>query len=330
MISETLSYLMQFKIIPLGLKKIFHMPWASNEVLNTIVFYNAWIGEPTPFLEHSMYAVLLATISSILLYKFFTSKETNFLINLNLLFFTTISFNLFFIGGRLGYILYFFLILYLIYLSIKHNLVTKKYIFIVLSISFSIVALMYLNGGLFKKRVDLSIRVIKDIQHTKTYDINTSVGQRYEMTMAGIELIKKHPIFGVGTADQLSSLRDDPNNKNNIIQKRLDIHNQYLDILMQFGLIGFLIYLYYLYKIIKFKPLDDERSTIKNITMIAMIWTGFWGTFTYFLPVFFSAMIIISSANKKILNNNLKQTTLKEFYFYILLAILSYTYEQLQ
>ncbi len=329
MLSEILSYLMQFHIIPWGIIKEVHMPWAEDGVLNKIVFYRAWTNEPNPFLEHSLYSVLIATTASILLYRFLADKKIEISKYINLLFFTTVSFNLFFTGGRTGYILYFMLISYLIYFSIKTKLVTKKYIFTTISVPIIIAMTMYLNGGKFKERIDHSLNVIHKIKNN-TYDNKSSLGTRYELQKAGLQLIKENPFFGVGTADQLSELRNNPDNKNNPIQGLLDVHNQYIDILMQFGIIGFLVYLNFIYTVIKFKPIDKNRNTIKNITLIAMLWSGFTEVFTYFYPVFFTALFVATTGNKKILKNDIKSPTSKEVVIYITIAILSYAYEQLQ
>jgi O-antigen ligase len=188
---------------------------------------------------------------------------------------------------------------------------------------------MYINGGKFKQRIDHSFNVLNKINNN-TYDQRSSLGSRYRLQKAGVNLIKENPFFGVGTADQFSMLRNNPNNKNNPIQHLLDVHNQYIDILMQFGIVGFLIYFNLIYRTTKFKAITQERNTIKNLVMISMLWTGFWATFSYFLPVFFTALIIITTANKKILANEIKCMTSKELILYILVAIFCYNYEQLQ
>lgn len=185
---------------------------------------------------------------------------------------------------------------------------------------------MYDAGGLFKLRVDQTINALTTIttvnDFSKTADI--SFNEKYQKAQASIRLISEHFFFGVGTGDQLSELRSKPENIHNPIQWNRDVHDQYLDIFMQFGLIGFSFYLYLLYKIYKFQILDEEKNIVKTVVLIAMIFSGFLASFWYFLPVLFTTLIVITSANKNILTNEVKQADTMLIFKYSLLIVLSY------
>ena len=72
-----------------------------------------------------------------------------------------------------------------------------------------------------------------------------SLSQRIEYTKASIYLIKRHPIFGVGTGDIPNAYKQAYDDLNSPLdaQYRHKAHNQYLSITVGFGIIGLLIFL---------------------------------------------------------------------------------------
>ncbi len=328
MLSEGLSYLMQFNLIPHGYIYTLHVPWKSSHL--AILFYGFMNGEPSPFLEHSWYSVLLAVSSSIFFYKGLNSCTRNIKM-INFLFFTTISINLFFIGGRTGYILYFLLILSII-LKTTGKKTSLKIIFSSFSVPLIIVFFMYKFGGIFQHRIDntinaiVSMKTANNLSSTSDYSFNDKILK----AKASIQLISENFLFGVGTGDQLSELRSKPENINNPIQKYRDVHNQYLDIFMQFGVIGFAFYIYLLYKIARYRIADQEQNALKTVALIAMIFVGFLGSFWYFLPILFTMLIIISTTDKNIITDKVEQPSSKVIFGYISMILLSYTIGILQ
>ena len=72
-----------------------------------------------------------------------------------------------------------------------------------------------------------------------------SLSQRIEYTRASFFLIKKHPIFGVGTGDIPNAYRQAYEELHSPLetQYRHRAHNQYLAIMVGFGIVGLLIFL---------------------------------------------------------------------------------------
>jgi O-antigen ligase len=328
MLSELLTYLIQFSFIPKEL--ILHniqFPWKANGHLKEIIFYRSINNEPAPFLEHSWYSILLATASSILFYKSLHSKTSRLKI-IYLGFFITISIDLFFIGGRIGYLLYILLLLTNLFLLKKEH-ISKRHILISLSAPLIVGLSMYQLSGLFQQRINLTLDALYTINDT-AHNIDGSFSERFLMAKAGIEAIPDNFLLGVGTGDQRLILRSKPNNINNPIQHHRDVHNQYIDIFIQFGFIGFLVYLNLFYQITKVKIEDQEKESLKKLFLLAIIYTGFFGSFWYFLPVLFTILIIISTANKNIITATIEASNNKVIIGYILMIILSYTIEKLQ
>ena len=72
-----------------------------------------------------------------------------------------------------------------------------------------------------------------------------SLSQRIEYTKASLFLIKKHPVFGVGTGDIPNAYRQAYDELQSPLepQYRNKAHNQYLSITVGFGLVGLVVFL---------------------------------------------------------------------------------------
>lgn len=320
MISEVLSYLMQFHYIPWEYLINIQLPWKEIGNISNIVFYQAVRGEPTPFFDHSFYGILIAFTASIILIKsiYDENKYTKFL---SILFFMTLSINLFFLGGRSGYLLYFVLLFIVVYHALK-NLNSKKFVSIIIILTISIVTLMYNTNGLFKKRISETISTISQSSLTDPKD------DRVKLALLGLKTANENLIFGLGTGDALAVLRENNEDSTNKIIYVRDVHNQYIDVLLQFGLVGLAVYIYLLYRIFKVKPENEERSIVKSLTLASIITSGFVGTYFYVFPVVFTMFLIVSTANKNIIESNIQKVNIKTILMYILTIILIYSFGQ--
>jgi len=90
---------------------------------------------PTPFMHHITYSIVLAFTSTMLLTNFFTEKRRIYKI-FNLLFFVTVSANLFINGGRTGQVAYVVLMLLLPFFYIKQKFKAFLFAFSIIGISF--------------------------------------------------------------------------------------------------------------------------------------------------------------------------------------------------
>lgn len=72
-----------------------------------------------------------------------------------------------------------------------------------------------------------------------------SLSQRFEYTKASMYLIKKHPIFGVGTGDIPNAYRQAYDELQSPLSQefRHKAHNQYLSITVGFGIVGLILFL---------------------------------------------------------------------------------------
>ena len=112
--------------------------------------------------------------------------------------------------------------------------------------------------------------------YTHTGDANyQSFSQRIEFAKAAISIIKKNLWFGVGTGNWKDSFRETYQTNGSNLKENLyaSSHNQYLNYLVKFGFVGFLLIMFFLiYPVIK---TDSYRDTLFLIFLVFMFFANF-------------------------------------------------------
>ena len=142
--------------------------------------------------------------------------------------------------GRSGYLALIVLSIYFCYRTIIY----KKNYWVALFVCLLIPSL-FLNSSIVKDRVNLGINEISNV--SAAYEKETSMGSRIIAWKNAIELIKKHPLLGVGTGGYEPAFVDhvkDQKGQENFLHH--DPHNQFLKIFAELGIVGLLIFLSFL------------------------------------------------------------------------------------
>lgn len=254
MVSEILSYSMFFGIIP----------WEFG--FGGRFFYKAFcVGDPSPFLHHIHYGVVLAFTVVLLAQKVLYAKEDIWLKAIMLFFTLTASANIFVTGGRTGYIAFFPLLAFFFFYYHRKWIVPAL-------IGISIFAgVMYQSSDLLQGKVAQTVIEIEKLAQP-TADFDSSLGQRVGFWIYSLEVIKDNFWFGVGTGDSMDEVFKRVLPKDEEVKSIAHEHNQYISVMLQFGLIGLLVFLNVFYQIYKYRPKDENLRFIQlAITMaIAM------------------------------------------------------------
>ena len=98
-----------------------------------------------------------------------------------------------------------------------------------------------------------------------------SLSQRLEYTRASWHLIKKHPVFGVGTGDIPQAYQQAYNELQSPLeaQYRHKAHNQYLSITVGFGVIGLLLFLFVL--LYPYLASKENRTMLYTLFMVIIL-----------------------------------------------------------
>lgn len=310
LLSEFFSYALQFGLLP----------WELN--LYTIPIYKVdIIGDPSPFLNHSYYATSLAFVFILLLYSLLTTKATLLQKLFSLFFMLSISINLSLVGGRIGYVLYITLILFLIFYLYKKQFV--KPFLIVLILFGSFFTLAYNTSPLFQDRINQTTQTLKSFQKGDI-DFTTSIGQRVGFWYYSLPVILNNPVLGVGTGDYMDAVKKTiPNNQNNMYVQELEHpHNMYIQLLLQFGIVGIIVFFYLIYKLIRYPSNDEYMKFVKysiTITILIAILTETF-IYRYYLPIFI-IMISATIASKEFFKSDQITYSKKTYLIYALLLL---------
>lgn len=250
----------------------FLMGMLVSEIVTYGIFFEWWSyhgrspDDPSPFMFHIEYSTLLAFTSLLLLNRFFTTSNRREKI-LYTLFFISVTINLFISAGRTGQVV-FLITLFIVILSAQKHIVKTVVIFSTI-VTISLGAAWFLNDA-FQKRVYSIKSDLAKIQTANNY--NSSVGIRIGAYAASWELFKEKPLLGygwVGHANRLKRLAKE-DSKFQPIAPHLDLQNEFLFILAQFGLVGLVGFLYFGYTIYKLK-LSFEYQQVKIIFLSVMV-----------------------------------------------------------
>lgn len=272
-VSETLSYMIFFRIIPL------EFLIAGEHI------YKAYgVGDPTPFLHHLHYGILLA-FTAILLARnvMYPYVSTRFKL-IVALFVVITSANIFIIGGRTGYFSFFPLIAFFVFYY------QRQWIVPVMVGSILFAGIMYEVSPVLQKKINQTVVEIEKLaQSDKNYI--SSVGQRTEFWIYSTKVIKENFWFGVGTGDSMNEVLAIIPPEDTFVRTIDHEHNQFISVMLQFGLIGLIFFLNIFYQIYKFKPDNKDMRFIQLAITLAI---GIGITMTIFnLRVFLHLWILM-------------------------------------
>ena len=226
---------------------------------------------PSPFMHHIEYSVFLAFTALVLLSRTFNGNIGKEKIIYSI-FFMTMSGNLFLTAGRTGQIAL-VLGLFVLALISFENKIKAFFIAIVLSSVLFVTAFTFSNT--FHSRMIMAKESINSVLYSKNYC--SSIGARVGATVISKDIILSAPLLGMGITDNMTELRhiiDNQYPEMECVKVLPHMHNQYLEIWTQLGLIGLVIFLNIFYQIFKLTFEKKEYFYIKSVYM-AVVLSGF-------------------------------------------------------
>jgi O-antigen ligase len=273
---------------------LFLLGMLTSEILSYGNYFSFWqIGlgkphNPTVFIHHTIYSVFLAIVSIFLLSKIFTENSNTKKV-LYLIFFITVTINLLVNSGRTGYFSFF------ITLVISIVFIYKLKIRYIISSLFSLVLLFFLAYNFstnFKNRIHLIKDDINQIILNENY--NTSIGARIGFWIIAKDIFEEKPLFGTGIDNQIKTknriIDEDKSDNFKYVRVLEHFHNNYLEILTQYGLVGLILFLMIIIEILKIKIKDISINLLK----ISSITVYLLGSFTDILFYLKDAMLFLS------------------------------------
>jgi O-antigen ligase len=246
-------------------------------------------------MTHLNYGLFLAIGAGIIFQSFFMRKSYLFI--LNILLFGSITSTQFINIGRSGYILYIISILLILTLQYKQLIIKKTHILIGL-----IALVLYLAYSLspnFKSRIDLTMHTFEQIYTDSNY--NNSIGIRIQNYKYAFDLIAEKPFLGYGIGQNVKVLSESMKTDEATIAKIISNHSttdsQYLDILLQFGVIGFMIFINIFFQLVRYQYQDEYQKRVAILFVTLFLIYAIQANFMHFynatslLLIFFSSIL---------------------------------------
>jgi O-antigen ligase len=256
---------------------------------------------PSPFMWHIDYSILLAFTSIILLNcilsKHYTSIQKAGIALLFAIFVSVLFINV----GRTGQAT--FIVGVFATAFIHYNVTVKSLLGSLAAVSL-IFMTAYMTSEGFQKRVDLAK---SDIQKIDKGEWNTSLGIRAAIYVVASDIAKESPLLGVGVGDYKDAAREalaknDHGFSSYIISfiPKYHFHSQYLNTLVQGGVIGLFLVFGLFYTLAKLPIRDPELKELSQLTvvimLVAFISEPLWAKqFTNMLFVLFSGLFLAAS-----------------------------------
>jgi O-antigen ligase len=285
-----------------------------SEILSYGNYFSLWeIGlgqphDPTVFMQHTLYSIFLSITAIFLLSKVIHEKDKKRRL-MYFLFFTTVTINLLVNSGRTGYFTLLITIIIVIVTIYKINL---KIIFSTIIIISTVVFLALNLSPNFKNRIcDINSDITKVINDS---NYNTSIGARIGFWIIAQEILKDNSLLGVGIRNNINKKNEyiTTNNLENFsfIKTLVHFHNNFLEIITQFGIIGLTLFIYLFYLISKIK-IEDKTIYILKISALSIFLLGsltdmlFYLNDTIFLFSFIVGILLAKYRIENLSNSNL-------------------------
>ena len=281
-----------------------------SEVLAYGMYFELWTIRghgpeyPSPFMMHIDYSVFLAFTAILLLNRLFSSRYTLTEKLLLLLFFLSVTGNLFISIGRTGQVA--FLLTIFVATVIHFRLSVKSILLFVITSSILFAGAYQLSPN-FQKRV---ASVKYDIDRLSNGAYGTSLGLRAAFWIISWDIIKEHPVLGVGSGDYKLAAQD-------ILEKNTyhfsafvkqwlaswHYHSQYLMIAVQTGLTGLVLLFAMLLQFYRLKIADPELRELSilfiTVFAISLLAEPLWiKQFTLALFILFSGLFIAAGNDR--------------------------------
>jgi len=247
-----------------------------SEVISYGIFFEFWeksrvlAGNPSPYMHHIQYSTFLAFVALVLFDWFARERRWGYRL-LCLLFFIVIVGTLFLINGRTGQVAF---LVGLFVLAFAHFQNKFKALLLSSLLAVLVISAAYELSDNFKERVAIAQSDIENMVEKGNF--GTSLGYRVGVTLLSSSLIQERPLLGTGVIDTIPMIRkraaiEFPNDYFLSIANHLQ--NQYLQVLVEIGIVGLAIFLMMLYKIARIPLRAKSYQNLKIIFLSVYLFT---------------------------------------------------------
>lgn len=287
--------------------------------------------DPTPLYHHSHYGYMLALTAVILLQRAFSQYYSGSYRLAAAVLMAAVALNVFIIAGRSGYAMLITLIPVLLILVYGKN--ALKPLLTVLVIVSVATMIAYQYSATFKSRMETTKESIGKILHEKDY--YSSLGGRMVIANHALSLASDHWITGMGTADHTSAIQkkiQEENSNLTFISTHLaHPHNEYLNALLQFGIIGLIAFLNIPFQLMRYKNENVDKQTMFKVLGLSILLYALLDVMVIDLGMMFTVVVLVACGlrNYPITNVRFSKLSLKQVAAYLSAMLLFYLAKQI-
>jgi len=247
-----------------------------SEIVSYGIYFGVWekgkvlVIDPSPFMHHIQYSTFLAFGIIVALYRILHTYPIVDKILYGIFVLSSIG-TLFLIKGRTGQVAFLVTLLVMAFISFEKR-IQATLISILLSIGLLFGA--YQFSDTFKERITMAQSDIINMQEHNNY--GTSLGYRVGVTILSLRSIESYPIFGTGVVDAMPYIQAQADIRfpdDYWLKRANHLQNQYLQVVVEAGVVGLLFLLYMLYQISQITIISTEYRTMKITLMSIYILT---------------------------------------------------------
>lgn len=247
-----------------------------SEIISYGIFFELWTTkhgspmDPTPFMHHLDYSTFLTFTSLLLLNRFFDATDWRFKV-FYFIYFLFVTSNLFLNGGRTGHLAFAISIFVVGFVNIKNKFLAFLSMLILVT---SVFYAAYHISPVFEQRFNDSSSEINNIKSNNSNKYEGSFGQRLGAWTISIDMVQDNPFFGTGAGSEMVEYRkyvknSGPEFQREGVQNIVDFHNEYVHTIVEYGIMGLILYLLiwnYLFKM----PIKDRSFANLRVIFIAV------------------------------------------------------------
>jgi len=229
-------------------------------------YINGLYGDFLLPISHIAYNPFLAISVGLLLTTLLAGSYKNLRLVVAVFFLMTMIVNMFMTGGRAGQVGFIFIWLAISYYYLKRNI---SYLFIMIMALILILFTAWNFSPIFKERASRAFDELSsyDIDLSKKHN-NTSIGLRIHYNKNSFNLFRESPLYGHGTGSFENSYKEYAKKSNNLVINTSNPHSNHLLILVQFGVLGLLIYINIFYQQVRAANLMPKNYEFRAMAFV--------------------------------------------------------------
>jgi len=287
--------------------------------------------DPTPFYHHTHYGYMLALTSVLLLQKIISLDDNRALKAFSFIFMVVAAANIFIIAGRSGFVLL-VILLPALYLLVYRNKALKPLLAVSVVITLATV-LAYNISPTFSHRIDTTKESIEKIIYDKDY--YSSLGGRAAITIISFDLVSDNWALGMGTADHTGAIQEIIQEEHSNLTFLSTIlahpHNEYLNALLQFGILGLIVFLNIPYQLMRYKNENKDKEIMFKLLGVGILFYVLQDVMVIDLGMLFTTVVLVATGlrNYAVTNASYEEFSSKQGAVYVLTMAIFYLLKQI-